>query len=230
MSDGKKLRCIGRLTDKWINKLQNYYGLAIRQNTDNLFNMRKAVGAVLYHSSVASTSEARHRFCTNDSEWCKYRLAEKDGKPFDEKPGLPAVIRDKIMPMFRDLSSEDLLRKCLHGNTQNNNEGLNAFIWKRLPKDIFVGRHVLQMAVCSAVLHYNSGAERMMDVLKRLDLNVGNFTKQYCLVKNKNRIKNMKRKMSADGKAYRKHKRAQRKGFQGKEADKEGEMYGTGEF
>ena len=187
LSDGKKLGGIGRLTDKWINKLQNYYGLAIRQNTDNLFNMRKAVGAVLYHSSVASTSEARHRFCTNDSEWCKYRLAEKDGKPFDEKPRLPAVIRDKIMPVFRDLSSEDLLRKCLHGNTQNNNEGLIAFIWKRLPKDIFVGRHVLQMAVCSAVLHFNSGAERMvwmmrmMDILKRLDLNVGNFTKQFCL-------------------------------------------------
>ena len=169
LSNGKKLGGIGRLTDKWINKLQNYYGLAIRQNTDNLFNMRKAVGAVLYHSGVASTSEARHRFCTNDSEWCKYRLAEKDGKPFDEKPGLPAVIRDKIMPVFRDLSSEDLLRKCLHGNTQNNNEGLNAFIWKRLPKDIFVGRHVLQMAVCSAVLHFNSIAERMMDVLKPLD-------------------------------------------------------------
>ena len=73
-------------------------------------------------------------------------------------------------------------------------------------------------------------AMRMMDILKRLDLNVGNFTKQFCLAKNKNRIKNMKRKMSADGKAYRKHKRAQRKGFQDEEADKEGEVYGTGEF
>ena len=121
--------------------------------------MRKAVGAVLYHSSEASTTEARHRFCANDSMWCKYRLAQKYGKPFVEKPGLPIAVRDKIMPVFQDLSSEKLLRKCLHGNTQNNNEGLNAFIWKRLPKDVFVGRHVLQMGVCSAVLQFNSGAE-----------------------------------------------------------------------
>ena len=49
LSDGKKLGGVGRLNETFIYRLQNYYGLAIRQNTDSLVNMRKAVGAVLCH-------------------------------------------------------------------------------------------------------------------------------------------------------------------------------------
>ena len=67
LSDGKKLDGIGRLNEKYINRLQNYYGLAIRQNTHSLINMRKAVGDVLYHCSEAATTEARHMFCDKDS-------------------------------------------------------------------------------------------------------------------------------------------------------------------
>ena len=37
----------GKLTDKTINSLQNFYGIAIRQNCDNIFQMRKAIGAIL---------------------------------------------------------------------------------------------------------------------------------------------------------------------------------------
>ena len=79
-SDGKKLGGVGRLNKKWENKLQNYYGLAIRQNTTDLSAMRRAVEAVLYHCSEATSSKARHMFC-NESEWCKMRMAEKAGLP-----------------------------------------------------------------------------------------------------------------------------------------------------
>ena len=87
MKCGKKLGGIGRLNEKFINRLQNYYGLAIRQNTDSLINVRKAVGAVLYPCSEAATPEARHMFCDKDSEWCKYRIAEKKGELYVEKTG-----------------------------------------------------------------------------------------------------------------------------------------------
>ena len=66
-ADGKKLGGIGRLNEHWINKLQNYYGLAIRQNTHSLITMRKAVGAVLYHCSEAANTESRQMFCEKDS-------------------------------------------------------------------------------------------------------------------------------------------------------------------
>ena len=47
LSDGKKISGRGRLTDKVINTMQNYYGMAIRQNSNDLFAMRKSVIATL---------------------------------------------------------------------------------------------------------------------------------------------------------------------------------------
>jgi hypothetical protein len=63
LSDGKYISGKGRLTDKWINSLQNYYGLAIRQNTDNLYGMKKAVAAVLFHCAQSENLEQQHLFC-----------------------------------------------------------------------------------------------------------------------------------------------------------------------
>ena len=106
LADNKKLGGVGRLNDKWINKLQNYYGLAIRQNTDSLILMRKVVGAVLYHCSEAASSEARHMFCHKDSQWCKTRQAEKLNIPYVDKPGLPVAVRDAIMPIFKNFQNQ----------------------------------------------------------------------------------------------------------------------------
>ena len=168
LSDGKELGGIGRLNEKYINRLQNYYGLAIRQNTDSLINMRKAVGAVLYHCSEAATTEARHMFCDNDSQWCKYRMAEKKGEAYVEKSGLPIAVRNAIFHIFQDLSSEELLKKCLHGKTQNNNEAINNIIWTRLPKNIYVGWYTFQIGVASAVVSFNSGAHNLLGVFRQL--------------------------------------------------------------
>ena len=43
LSDGKKISGRGRLPDKVINTMQNYYGMPIRQNPNDLFAMRKIV-------------------------------------------------------------------------------------------------------------------------------------------------------------------------------------------
>ena len=80
--------------------------------------------------------------------------------------------RDKIMHIFRDLGSEELLRKCLHGTTQNNNEALNGVIWQKCPKEVlngviwqkcpkevYVDRITLEMGVCSDIINFNSGSQ-----------------------------------------------------------------------
>ena len=51
LSDEKKISGIGRLTDKVINTMQNYYGMAIRQNSNDLFAMRESVIASLMHNT-----------------------------------------------------------------------------------------------------------------------------------------------------------------------------------
>ena len=43
----------GKLTHAIIDRLQNYYGIAVRQNTNNLAGMRKSIHATLFH--VASS-------------------------------------------------------------------------------------------------------------------------------------------------------------------------------
>ena len=103
---------MGRLADKVINKLQNYFGIAIRRNTHDLLEMKKAVGAVVYHCSDASNSEARHMFCSKKpGTWCKYHESKINGTNNTEKAGLPKVVRDAILPIFMDLSKDELLKK-----------------------------------------------------------------------------------------------------------------------
>ena len=49
LSDGKVAGGAGRLTAEMIKKMQNYYGIAIRQNCGNLDGMRRAIKAILHH-------------------------------------------------------------------------------------------------------------------------------------------------------------------------------------
>ena len=79
LKDGKTL--CGRLADKDINRLQNYFGIAIRTNCHSVVAMQKSVGAVLYHCSEANDPDARHMFCDKGEEtWCKYQKAKLDDK------------------------------------------------------------------------------------------------------------------------------------------------------
>ena len=56
------------------------------------------------------------------------------------------------MPIFRDLSNENLLEKCLHSHTRNDNEAINSVIWRKCPKDVFVSKKVLEITVASATI------------------------------------------------------------------------------
>ena len=71
--DGKEVAVLQKLTHKCINKLQNCYGIAIRQTcqTGDVNIMRKGVGAVLYHYSEASDPESQHQFFPEGgTSWC----------------------------------------------------------------------------------------------------------------------------------------------------------------
>lgn len=57
--DSKTLGGEGRLTDKMINKVQSYFGMAIRQSTGKtVFEMKKTIGAVV---SLLSSIEFRSK-------------------------------------------------------------------------------------------------------------------------------------------------------------------------
>lgn len=71
-------------------------------------------------------------------------------------PFLIAVM-DKIKPVLVHLSQTKLLKKCLHGRTQNPNESVNNVIWNRLPKSVFVGIKTLHFGAYEAVASLNDG-------------------------------------------------------------------------
>ena len=79
-----------------------------------------------------------------------------------ERITIDKAVSDVVAPIFshKDLASEALLPKCLHGETQNVNVWLNNLIWTRCPKRIYVGNSVLKTAVASAVICYNDGGSR----------------------------------------------------------------------
>ncbi|KAJ8892426.1 hypothetical protein PR048_005006 [Dryococelus australis] len=78
-----------------------------------------------------------------------------------------------VKPMYRDLAHPDLLRKCLHGKTQNPNESFNNLIWTMLPKKVFVGLKSLQWGVNDAAIFFNESNFGRFKVLQELDIRPG---------------------------------------------------------
>ena len=140
LHDGKGLAVKERLTDNKRDVLQNYYGLAIRENLDDATKMAKTIEACLFH--VASTDkDPQHHLCPDGpNSWCGYK---RDKDQYKHKNGIPKSIADLIKPVFHDLSRTDLLTKCNHGLTQNVNECLNGLIWDRCPKSVHVEKETV---------------------------------------------------------------------------------------
>ena len=67
-----------KLTKKTIDSMQNWYGLAICQNSD-VCTMKKAISAILWHCTdfTDKDNNYRHRFCPPSTpekhSWCKYQ-------------------------------------------------------------------------------------------------------------------------------------------------------------
>ena len=147
-TDNSKLGGKEKLTDNMIDKLQNYYCIAIRSNVGNLEGMKKAVAASLLHCA-SNDKRPLHDHCPpRESSWCGYQQGKAKGVPSGYKhgPGLPLEVIAKVKPIYQTLCQDDLLQKGLHGKTQNQNESLNGLIWQRVPKEVFVGRELLNLA------------------------------------------------------------------------------------
>ena len=167
LDDGKGLSGRGRLTDVAINKMQNYFGMAIRQKVGALYAMKKAIGAVLYHGSNIEEG-VQHSFCPRAiSSWCKWQVDRfNETNKYNPRINLPNCIKELIYPIFKDLSSDELLLKCRHGKTQNSNETFHQIIWTKCPKSAYIGRTVINLGVGSAVIAFNVGTEGMKMALK----------------------------------------------------------------
>ena len=103
-------------------------------------------------------------------------------------PGLPLSVIQHVKPIYQDLSQDTLLLKCLHGQTQNQNESFNAMIWKRLPKTEFVSLTQLKFGTYDAVANFNIGRKSSVLVFEKLGMIPGRYTTKGCDTRNRKRI------------------------------------------
>lgn len=167
-----------RLSDAIIDKLQNYYGLAIRRNVGSLEDMRKAVWATYFHLASTDTNPS-HGLCPKDADtWCKFNKAQLSGEPYVHKEHLPASVLEAVKPIYQQLANPELLAKCLHGKTQNPNESFNNVVWERAPKNVFLGHQTLKICSLDAVLTFNDGNIARVNVLNYFGISPGRYTVQ----------------------------------------------------
>ena len=142
----------------------------------------------------------------------------------------PQAVKEVLIKIFKDLSSDVLLSKCLHGQTQNINECLHSLIWQRCPKEVHTSRMTMEIAAASAVVQYNEGATGINCAMKRLGIVPGKFMTKAGKIRDKKRLNNSLRKSSETGKKRRKQLRSARKDYEDKEKEQEGDIYLSGAY
>ena len=161
LADGKGVGGLGRLTDKKVDQMQNYYGQAIRGNKGSLSGMKNAVMAIFKHmiKDDHKSLGSQHSLCPKDvNPWCKFWKNKADTSiQYDATNRLPSVFQEELRPIFERLSSNQLLERCLKGLTQNQNECFNSTLWSLCSKTVFCGKRKVSAAVAQAVGVFNTG-------------------------------------------------------------------------
>ena len=157
-------RGFGKLTATTMVKLTGYYGKAIWSHAHNLQGMSDAVFATFDHA-VSTDEKPQHTLCPQGADsWCFHQRALALG----ETPGthradvgipLSAEVGAEVHEVYERLGHRDLLRRCLHGATQNANECLHSKVRAKCPKTSFVGYQRAVIATSAVVAELNGGIE-----------------------------------------------------------------------
>ena len=222
----------GRLTDSMIDRLQNYFGMAIRQNCHNLEAMQSAAKASLFHVSSSKKNNWHYPHCpVGPDSWCGYNRDKANGtNHYRPGPGLPKDIVMQIRPIYVELTSEENLKKCLHGKTQNQNESFNSTMWDRIPKARYVALKHLEFGVMDAVANFNIGRKASILIFEKLGMIPGKFMNNGCIAMNRKRLRNSLVKNRKPVKVRRQILRARKMKKIDTDKEKEGKTYAPGGF
>ncbi|GFV90367.1 uncharacterized protein TNCV_4380821 [Trichonephila clavipes] len=113
-SKRKDLGGRGKLADAFIDKLQNYYGIAIHDNVNNLQGMQRAGVAAFFHCCSNAKQQMYGQCPVGPDSWCKCQQAVlKDKIYIDKSKRLPPNLINIIKPTYIKLCDQNLLVKCL---------------------------------------------------------------------------------------------------------------------
>lgn len=227
----------GSLTAEMIPRLQNYYRKAIIDNIPDVNKMKKAIYATLDHAMSTDDKPLHSRCPGGEKSWCFFNraIAKQEAVPKHDSKTMKTVLRPdvvaKIMPVYCRLASDELLSKCTAGKTQNVNESVHSVIWRKCPKEIFVSKKKLEMAVTSAVTEFNMGCTAnisMRDLVSTVKLSpaaykIGNR-------RDKRRLQQAATSTSENFKTSRKKLRLSKSVTESRKKQQEGSTYQAGGF
>ncbi|GFV90772.1 uncharacterized protein TNCV_2323411 [Trichonephila clavipes] len=194
----------GRLTLKEVDSIQHYYGLAIRKNLSSGEDMKRAIWAIYFHK-LNTEDNPQHALCPlGEDSWRGYNRSI-------------------------DLTEKDLLKKFLHGRTQNPNESFYKCIWERIPKTVFVGIETLKFGVMDAVICFNDGYVSRIKVFEALGIKPGYNTERALLIIDNKQIFEAERIVNKVSLEARNKKRSLKRKMDKQNLDEENE-YQAGKY
>lgn len=134
--------------------------------------MKKAIMATYYHL-ISTDMVPQHHYCPLGADsWCAYRVAEAQNaaQAYTHPPPLHPDVKKHILPIYEDLSRDDLLQRCLGGYTQNANESFNATVWRLAPKHLNCGSKIIEIAAYLAGGTFNDGYTFILEVMSDMQL------------------------------------------------------------
>ena len=184
----KKTVGLKELTAPVIDKLQNYFGIALRANCTTVENMQNAIWASFFHVASSENNNYHSHCASSSASWCQYQRDKINGTNL-HKPGagLSMAVISVVKPIYLDLIKPDQLKECLHGLTQNQNESFNCTIWERAPKVTYCPYDKMEFAVYDAVSNFNDGRQASVDILQYLNIHPGYHTRVMAFELNKRR-------------------------------------------
>lgn len=189
--------------------------------------MKDAIWATFLHK-ISTKKNPQHNFC--DISWCNYLQAKENRtlKDYEHPSPLPQIVQDAIRPVYENLTSDDLLERCVGGFTQNNNESLNAVIWSIASKTKFCGKNSVDFAASVATSLFNDGHNAILSMMQQMHLIIGPNSHGLCSELDDQRIAKAETKTYASSKLARQKLYAERKSAEESFFEAEGDVYGPG--
>jgi len=206
-----------------------FYGLAIRRHQNSVDKMYNANWATLYHKSSCDNNP-KHDCPEGPESWCTWQQAKAAGQLSDytHKAPLPDNVINAITPIYKDLSDKKLLKKCLGGFTQNNNESFNGMIWKFNPKTTSSGAVIVEIAAYIAVCIFNNGYTDIFKIMELLGIRIGLIGSQFRDNENERRISLAQLRAQATMREERLRRKQRRNEADEVAIDIEGTSYASG--
>ena len=109
-----------------------------------------------------------------------------------------------MIPVYRRMAEDNLLKRLVHVPTQNTHECLNAMIWSQCPKTSFMGMRRVEGSVARAVSVFNEGANEIVSVLTKLYVDISLTTLDLLAKKDERRMLSADAASAVDARHQRK--------------------------